>query len=86
MDILVNLLVRHYGLEWGCASHFEAVSARRILQQHREVHTPLFEAFPRIVVKPLEQANLNWFNVRGTSTKSKRQPIDFHIEERIIEN
>ena len=87
MDMLTNLLARHYELERGYASHFEAVSARRrTLQQHGEVHTPLFEACFRIVVKIIRQANLNGLNTRGTSGKSKCQTIHIHIEERIIKN
>ena len=87
MDMLTNLLVRHYELKRGCASHFEAVSARRrTLQQHGEVPTPLFEACLQILVKTIQQADLNGFNTRGISAKSKRQPIHIHIEERIVEN
>ena len=85
MAMLVNLLVRHYELERGCANHFESVSARRrTLQQHGEVHTPLFEACFRIVVKTIRQADLS--NTHGTSAKSKCQPIPSHTEGSNIEN
>ena len=48
------------------------------------MHTPLFEACFRNLVKTIRQADLS--NTHDTSAKLKCQPIPIHTEESNIEN